>query len=415
MNSDTVIGKLADRREDVVRFIQKARDTAEASVARREELSQRLRSPRRLPRPAAADPRDARRRRRARRRRCSPTCAPPRRSSTAWRVNLPALQQRDRGVAERASAAPRPSARSALRRGRDEIHQLAQSGEKAPQTAEILADFLRDIDDPRRAVEIDDRVTADTGRTNPRPGTKNKGYTGLEGLLNYAYYQAGAAQPVRPDRPPAPLQPLQRLQPGLAAASPAAATRRRASPASRPRAAARPPTSSKAANCVWWLGPNQPGINEDLGLPKYDPSVCPNGHASGGGRADAVQPRPASAATRAAPHGRAPTRAGRGRATAATAPPRSGRRRPGGSGGGQAPRPRRRRGPTTSSTRSSTCRPRCSTTCRRRTGCGLSGLGGRLRRSAPSGHGGGSADRRPPRLPLPVMRRDSRSRPEAGR
>ena len=33
----------------------------------------------------------------------------------------------------------------------------------------------------------------------------------------------------------------------------------------------------EADNCVSWLGPNQPGINEDLNLPKYDPSVCPNG------------------------------------------------------------------------------------------------------------------------------------------
>jgi hypothetical protein len=33
----------------------------------------------------------------------------------------------------------------------------------------------------------------------------------------------------------------------------------------------------KADNCVAWLGQNQPGINEDLGLPKYDPSVCPKG------------------------------------------------------------------------------------------------------------------------------------------
>ena len=33
------------------------------------------------------------------------------------------------------------------------------------------------------------------------------------------------------------------------------------------------------ARCATWLGPNQPGINEDLGLPPYDPSVCPGGTA----------------------------------------------------------------------------------------------------------------------------------------
>ena len=32
-----------------------------------------------------------------------------------------------------------------------------------------------------------------------------------------------------------------------------------------------------ADRCVAWLGDSAPGINEDLGLPRYDPSVCPNG------------------------------------------------------------------------------------------------------------------------------------------
>ncbi len=38
-NSDEVIGRLAERREDVVRFIREARDTAETSASRREDLS----------------------------------------------------------------------------------------------------------------------------------------------------------------------------------------------------------------------------------------------------------------------------------------------------------------------------------------------------------------------------------------
>jgi hypothetical protein len=29
--------------------------------------------------------------------------------------------------------------------------------------------------------------------------------------------------------------------------------------------------------CVAWLGPTQPGINQDIGSPRYDASVCPNG------------------------------------------------------------------------------------------------------------------------------------------
>ena len=33
----------------------------------------------------------------------------------------------------------------------------------------------------------------------------------------------------------------------------------------------------QANRCVAWLGDNQPGINEPLDLPPYDPSVCPDG------------------------------------------------------------------------------------------------------------------------------------------
>ena len=310
----------------------------------------RLRAPRRLPRRAAADPGQARRRSRASRRRC---CADLR--AAAPRAQPPGaqpagLQRRDRGLARQPrrrldrrqhGAAPRRATRSS---------QLAESGKKAPQTAEMLADFLRDIDDPRRAVEIDDRVPTDTGRTEPAPGRSDtKGYTGLEGLLNYAYYQAGRAEPVRPGRPPAALQPLRHLHRARAATSRAAATRRPASPASRPRAAARRPTSSTPTDCVGWLGPNQPGHQRGpRTCRKYDPSVCPNGHQPAGRRADALQPRVAGDAQarsrrprrprRAA--ARAPTPAARARprrrrpapaaATAAAAPATAGARRLGG-------------------------------------------------------------------------------------
>ena len=148
-------------------------------------------------------------------------------------------------------------------------------------TAEILADFLRDIDDPRRAVEIDDRVTADTGRTEPRTrATKNtKGYTGLEGLLNYAYYQAGAVNQfdqighllhfslydifTGPCGNFSSGRDPQTGEPGV------------------PAEGGGTTTNILAGRQLRRLArPNQPGINEDLGLPPYDPSVCPHGHRS---------------------------------------------------------------------------------------------------------------------------------------
>ena len=58
--------------------------------------------------------------------------------------------------------------------------------------ADNLAKFLRDIDDPGRAIEIDERAGEATGRPSTSPEREPMGYTGMEGLLNYVYYQTGA-------------------------------------------------------------------------------------------------------------------------------------------------------------------------------------------------------------------------------
>jgi hypothetical protein len=191
-------------------------------------------------------------------------------------------------------------------------------------TAEILADFLRDIDDPRRAVEIDDRVPADTGRTNPNPGTKNtKGYTGLEGLLNYAYYQAGAVNQF--DQIGHLLHfSLYNIFTGPCG---------NFSSGRDPQTGARGVPAEgggtttnilQADNCVAWLGQNQPGINEDLGLPKYDPSVCPQGTQPEAAADELCSP----GGTQASSGGRSP-RAGRGQGAPEPAPDTTG----GGAGG----------------------------------------------------------------------------------
>ena len=386
-NSDQVIGKLADRRQDVVRFIQKARDTAEASTARRADLSQdfnRLDDFLAQLRPTLASLdnlavkqtpllRDLR------------AAAP---QLTRLSVNLPPFNSATEASLKSLGGASQVGEK-ALRRGGDEIHQLAQSGAKAPETAEILADFLRDIDDPRRAVEIDDRVTADTGRTNPNPGTKNeKGYTGLEGLLNYAYYQAGAINQF--DQIGHLLHfSLYNVFTGPCGNFVSGHDPQTGKPGVPAEGGGTTTNILKADNCVSWLGPNQPGVNEDLGLPKYDPSVCPKGtqpqaaadalcgpgggasSARADGRAlDARRARPGRAAPRSPPpssQAAAPVR--RRRAAAARAAP-AGRSR------------------TTSSTRSSTCRRGRSTTCpgtSRTSSAALGGLG-----QQPQSGGGGS-------------------------
>ena len=228
----------------------------------------------------------------------------------------------------------------ALRRGGDEIQASSpQPAQKAPETAEILADFLRDIDDPRRAVEIDDRVTADTGRTNPNPGTKNtKGYTGLEGLLNYAYYQAGAVNQF--DQIGHLLHfSLYNVFTGPCGNFSSGRDPQTGEPGVPAEGGGTTTNILEADNCVAWLGPNQPGINEDLGLPQVRPVGVPEGHPAPGGRRRALQP----GRQRSGPRVRAGARRAPGAARAQRAQAaRHDRRRRGGSRRRRTRRRRRR-------------------------------------------------------------------------
>jgi virulence factor Mce-like protein len=277
LNSDKVIGQLAARRDDVVSFIQHATDTADASLARRADLSRdfqilddflaqlqptlaKLDDVAQTNTPLLADLRAA---------------AP---GLNRLAVNLPAFSRAsDASLTSLGSASTVGT--TALRRGADEIRLLADSGKKAPETGEILADFLRDLDDPSRAVEIDDRVPKDTGRTDPRPGQKDtKGYTGLEGLLNYAYYQPGALNQF--DEVGHLLHfTLYYINTGACGQFNSGHDKQTGATGVPAQNGGTTTNILDAADCVGWLGPNQPGINESLHLPPYDPSVCSGGTA----------------------------------------------------------------------------------------------------------------------------------------
>lgn len=276
-DSDTVIAKLTERREDVVRFISEARETAEASLGRQDALSRdfeilddflgelkptlaKLGEAARVNTPVLADLRAA---------------AP---GLNRLALNLPGFSNAAKASLDSLGDASTVGT-TALRRGRDEIRQLADSGAKAPMTSEILADFVRDIDDPRRAVEIDDRVPDDINRTDPRAGQPDtKGYTGLEGILNYAYYQAGALNQF--DQVGHLLHfSLYDIYTGPCGAFSSGHDPQTGAPGVPAQGGGTTTNILDAADCVGWLGPNQPGINESLNLPKYDPSVCPTGTA----------------------------------------------------------------------------------------------------------------------------------------
>ena len=267
VNADRIIGRLADRRADVVRFIEEAKNTAEIANTRRDDLSQNfallddflaqlgptmteLDNLAVQGTPLATDLRGA---------------AP---GLTTLSRNLPAFN-RSATTSLKALGNASVTGRSALRKGRDEIKLLGKSAKKSFPTADDLSKFLRDIDDPSRAVEVDARAARDSGRKAPT------GYTGMEGLLNYLYNQTLAINQYDEvghllhfsifevaTGPCANYNPgIYKDEVGVPNADGSAAT-----------------TDVRQANrCVAWLGDHQPDINEPLNLPPYDPSVCPGG------------------------------------------------------------------------------------------------------------------------------------------
>ena len=275
-DSDAVIGELARTRQDVVRFVDETEDAASASAARRADLSrdfELLDDFLRELNPTLAELEDVAREQ-------TPlltdlNAAAPNLNTLS--ANLPAFSGAT-GTALTTLGTAAVVGRQALRRGEDEVELLADAGKKAPLTAEALADFTADIDDPRRAVEIDDRAARDTGRTNPKPGKRDtKGYTGFESLLNWIYYITGTTNQYDSVAHSMHIN-LHAVMTGPCGHTSSGRDPDTGEPGV-PNIHERGKTTNilETARCVQWLGPNQPGINEELGLPPYPPEVCPNG------------------------------------------------------------------------------------------------------------------------------------------
>lgn len=294
VNSDQIMARLAERREDVVRFIQEARDTARTSAERRSDLSRNFEI---LDdflaelRPTLAEIETAARAQ-------TPLLRDLRAAAPGlnrFALTLPGFNDASQVSLESLGEAG-VVGRRALRRGRDEIRLLARAGRRAPRVGEMLADFLRDIDDPRRAVEIDERVREETGRSNSQPDQRNTmGYTGLEGLLNYVYYQTGGINKFDSlshmlriniyDFNTGPCgqffsgrakNEAEATEAGVAIGDPILRNRNGdLRPAGSLSFETRGPASMN--RCYSFMGPNLPGLTEDLNLPRYHPSACPDG------------------------------------------------------------------------------------------------------------------------------------------
>lgn len=298
VNSDKIFSELAANKKNVVRFIQKAGDTAAASAARRDDLSAdfdrldnflaqlgptsvQLAKTARQSTPLLADLNAA---------------AP---QLNRFAVNLPPFNDATKTSLASLGRAALPGIQ-ALRQGRDEIQALSAASKNAQPVADALAKFLLDIASPKRAVVIDRRAAkscSDKSKSCYSTGRKAPtGYTGMEGLLNYVYYQAGALNSY--DAVGHLLHfTLYDVGSGPCGSFSTGHDANTGKPGVPASGGGLTTNIKKTAPCVSWLGPNQPGINQQLGLPAYDPSVCSKG----------ISPNNAAARSICDPNGKAKT------------------------------------------------------------------------------------------------------------
>ncbi|MGH2955415.1 MAG: MlaD family protein [Solirubrobacterales bacterium] len=216
VDADQIFARLAERREDVVGFIDEAEDTARISAERRDDLARNfdllddflfelkpvmieLANLARQQTPLLIDLKAA---------------AP---GLKKLGTNLPRFNNASRDSL-RALGDASAFGHRAVVKAKEEIAQLNTTALKAQPAGDLIATFLESLDDPRRAVEEDcdartdlrelpgeaDRrvalleqriggqLTGSQSACGAGGGTGNPGYTGLEGLLNYGYVQAAS-------------------------------------------------------------------------------------------------------------------------------------------------------------------------------------------------------------------------------
>ena len=191
VNSERVSGELARVRDQIVRFVDEAEDVARTALERREDVSRGFDLFDDYVAELGPDAGAARRDR-------APADAAPDRPARGGARAAPALGEPAAASSAHPSGRSTPSAtppssasaRCAAAATRSSC--WPRPGKQAPVTAEILADFVRDLDDPRRAVEINDLAARDHGPD--RRGAGDPQHDGLHGLRGRSsttpYYQS---------------------------------------------------------------------------------------------------------------------------------------------------------------------------------------------------------------------------------
>jgi virulence factor Mce-like protein len=189
-NAHRVVGQLSRRRRDVSRFVRVAGQTAEVAASRRGALGESFQ---RLPaflaelQPYATQLGNL-----------AEAQQPVLRNLGAASGSLNTFLIRLRPFANAATPAfnalgdASVVGRRAIQASQQEVHELRLLAENAPGLAKPLRQFLQTIDDRKRAVEPDSRARA----TDPPAPDKthiasgNAGFTGMEAIWNYFYWQA---------------------------------------------------------------------------------------------------------------------------------------------------------------------------------------------------------------------------------
>jgi virulence factor Mce-like protein len=240
-NADRVVTALADRRRDVVRFVEEAGATAEITASRREQLAASFRL---LPdflaelRPSMA-----------RLGELSDAQIPLLRDLQLAAGDLDGFLTRLQPFSRNARPAFRSLGRASavgldsVRATDEEIEVLRQAAGDAPAVAKPLRQFLQTLDDRRRAVENDARAKATDPPAPDKthiPGPRQGGFTGMEAFWNYYYWQTLATNAFDP------VGHILRISAtlDLAACSNYQKT-----------------ITAENRRCIRWLGPYQPGVN----------------------------------------------------------------------------------------------------------------------------------------------------------
>jgi ABC-type transporter Mla subunit MlaD len=264
-DGDRVIGALAQRRRDVAAFVREAGRTAEVGASRREDLARTFN---RLPvflgllRPYMRQLGGL-----------ATAQVPLLRSLQASTEELDTFLLRLRPFAGEGTPALETlgdaagEGTRAVRQTQDDLEELRLLAKDAPGLAKPLRQFLQTTDDRARAVEPDPRAAA----TDPPAGDKTHiaggqgGFTGMEAVWNYFYWQALATNALDD------IGHVLRLSVLVGPCGSYQVVRDAANRASFDQ-------------CRQWLGPFQPGIN------------APDPTKRGGGQTAASRPAAAAAA-----------------------------------------------------------------------------------------------------------------------